>query len=372
MDQEIWHIESNEGIEAALWLLHSAAAACRKERSMATIKDIAQKAKVSIATVSRVLNYDPGISVADETRKRIFEAAQHLNYKTLRQRNGLAVKDRYRVGLVNWYSDQEEMLDPYYLAIRLGIERECFQRQMDLVKLFLRGEPAGKEWPGESFDGMIAIGRFEKEDLDRFPEGLENIIFVDSSPDDNRFDSVVIDLRKSVSEVIDYLIGLGHTSIGYIGGHNFVNNKRVRDERELVFMERLSAEGLFDAELIFTGEHLYSEEGYKLMKQAIAEEKLPTAFFIENDSMAVGALRALHEAKLRVPQDISMVGYNDIAISAFLQPPLTTVKVHMEHMGETAVELLADRLAAKREIAKKIVLPTRLQERESSGKPTQL
>jgi LacI family transcriptional regulator len=105
------------------------------------------------------------------------------------------------------------------------------------------------------------------------------------------------------------------------------------------------------------------------MKTAISGEKLPTAFFIENDSMAVGALRALHEAKLRVPHDISIVGYNDIAISAFLQPPLTTVKVHMEHMGETAVELLADRLAAKREIAKKIVLPTRLQERESSGAP---
>lgn len=305
----------------------------RKERSMATIKDIAQKANVSIATVSRVLNYDPGISVADDTRKRIFEIAQQLNYKTLRQRNGVVAKDRYRIGLVNWYSDQEEMLDPYYLAIRLGIERECFQRQIDLVKLFLPGESDGKESTGDSFDGMIAIGRFEKEDLARFPEGFENIVFVDSSPDDNRFDSVVIDLRKSVSEVLDYLIELGHTSIGYIGGHNIVNNKHVRDERELAFMERLNAGRLFDAGLIFTGENLYSEDGYKLMKKAINGKQLPTAFFIENDSMAVGALRALHEAKLRVPQDVSIVGCNDIAISEFLQPPLTTVKVHMEHMG---------------------------------------
>ncbi|CAM4104470.1 LacI family DNA-binding transcriptional regulator [Paenibacillus alkaliterrae] len=291
---------------------------------------------MSIATVSRVLNYDPGISVADETRKRIFEIAQELNYKTLRQRNGQAVKERYRVGLVNWYSDQEEMLDP---------------------------------WSGETLDGVIAIGRFEKDDLERFPEGFDNIVFVDSSPDDNRFDSVVINLRKSVSELIDYLIGLGHTAIGYIGGHNIVNNKRVQDERELVFMERLSAHGLYDAGLVFTGDNLYSEDGYKLMKTAISGEKLPTAFFIENDSKAVSALRALHEVKLRVPNDVSIVGYSDIAISEFLQPPLTTVKVHMEHIGETAVELLADRMAAKREIAKKIVLPTRLQERESSGKP---
>jgi len=335
---------------------------------MATIKDIAQQAKVSIATVSRVLNYDPGISVADETRKRIFEIAQQLNYKTLRQRNGAGLKERYRVGLVNWYSDQEEMLDPYYMAIRLGIERECFHRNMDLVKLFMQVHSDEKDWPDESFDGIIAIGRFEKEDLDRFPQGLGQIVFVDSSPDDNRFDSVVIDIGKSVAEVIDYLIQLGHTEIGYIGGHNVVNNKRVRDEREHVFIERMNDKGLFDAELVYTGEQLYSEDGYKLMKQAIDGNKLPTAFFIENDSMAVGALRALHEAKLRVPEDISIVGYNDIAISAFLQPPLTTVKVHMEYMGETAVELLADRMTSKRDIAKKIVLPTRLQERESSMK----
>ncbi|MGO4370027.1 LacI family DNA-binding transcriptional regulator [Paenibacillus sp. MCAF20] len=315
---------------------------------MATIKDIAQQANVSIATVSRVLNYDPGLSVTDETRKRIFEVAQKLNYKTLRERNGSGqaqTKERYRIGLVSWYSEQEEMLDPYYLAIRLGAEKECFQRQIEMV------------------------GRFEKDDLERFPEGMTNIVFVDSSPEENRFDSVVIDLRKSVFEVLDYLIGLGHTEIGYIGGHNKVNNKRVQDERELAFVERLTVQDIYNPAFVFTGDNLYAEEGYKLMKAAIEGGKLPTAFFIENDSMAVGALRALHEAKLQAPHDISIVGCNDIPISAYMQPPLTTVKVHMEHMGETAVELLADRMAGGRDIARKIVLPARLLERESSGRP---
>ncbi|MNZ90741.1 Ribose operon repressor [compost metagenome] len=150
-----------------------------------------------------------------------------------------------------------------------------------------------------------------------------------------------------------------------------VNNKRVQDERELVFTERLTALGLYAPKYVFTGDNLYSEDGYKLMKEAISGGQLPTAFFIENDSMAVGALRALHEAKLRVPYDMTIVGCNDIAISAFLQPPLTTVKVHMEHMGEIAVELLSDRLNGRSGIPKKIVLPTCIQERESSGKPNQ-
>ncbi|MFC4777852.1 LacI family DNA-binding transcriptional regulator [Paenibacillus sp. GCM10023252] len=333
---------------------------------MATIKDIASRAGVSIATVSRVLNYDPTLSVADETRKRIIEAAQQLNYKTLRERSSQAVKERYRIGLLNWYSEQEEMLDPYYMAIRLSVEKECFHRQIDLVKLFLHQESsAGQDWGAESLDGIIAIGRFEKDDLLRFPVHMEPLVFVDSSPDEGLYDSVVIDLRKSVDDVLGYLTSLGHREIGYIGGHNLVNNKRVQDERELVFVQWLEAAGYYKAEYVFTGENLYSEDGYRLMKQALLLDKTPTAFFVENDSMAVGALRAIHEAKLRVPQDISIVGFNDIAISGFLHPALTTVKVHMEFMGETAVELISERMLTKREIPKKVVIPTKLTLRES-------
>ncbi len=335
---------------------------------MATIKDIAKQANVSLATVSRVLNYDPAISVADGTRKRIFEIAQQLNYKTLRERSGHVAKERSRIGLVNWYSDQEEMLDPYYMAIRLGVEKECFQRQFEMVKLFAYNGEADQLRLG-GLDGIIAIGRFEADDAASLSEDGKPVVFVDSSPDENRYDSVVIDMRKSVTEALDYLIGLGHKRIGYIGGRNVVNDKRVRDERELIFAERLGSSGLFAAEHVYTGEHLYAEDGYRLMKQAVSCSAAPTAFFIENDSMAVGALRALHEAGLRVPEDVSIVGYNDIAIAAYLQPPLTTVKVHMEFMGETAVELLAERLGTGRGIAKKVVLPTLLQRRDSCAAP---
>lgn len=335
---------------------------------MATIKDIARLANVSIATVSRVLNYDPTISVSDETRKRIFEVAQEMNYKTLRERSGQNGKERYRIGLLNWYSDQEEMLDPYYMAIRLGVEKECAQRQMELVKMTGQAGDSRPDRSGESFDGIVAIGRFDSDDLDMLPAGCDNVVFVDSSPDDQRYDSVVIDLPKAVGEVVDHLVRYGHRNIGYIGGRNMVNGKRVRDERELVFGERLRELGLFRPEFVYTGAKLFSEDGYKLMKEALAGGEMPTAFFIENDSMAVGALRALHEAKVSVPKDVSIVGFNDIAISEFLHPPLTTVKVHMEFMGETAVELLAERLATKRDIAKKVVLPTSLTVRDSTAR----
>ncbi|WP_199621019.1 LacI family DNA-binding transcriptional regulator [Paenibacillus alkalitolerans] len=337
---------------------------------MATIKEIAQMAGVSLATVSRVLNYDPSLSVSDETRKRIFEIAQQLNYKTPRERNGSVMKERLRIGLVSWYTEQEELLDPYYLAVRLGVERECFQRQIECVRLFLH-DSGELEWNGEPLDGIIAIGRFEKEDIERFPGEMEHLIFVDSSPDDNRFDSVVLDFRKSVGELLAYLAGLGHREIGYIGSRNCVQNRRVKDDREIIFREWLEQRNMYNPSYVYTGEKLYAEDGYRLMKQALAQERRPTAFFVENDSMAVGVLRAVHEAKVKVPRDISVVGFNDIAISAYLQPPLTTVKVHMEFMGETAVELLIERLAAKRQIAKKIVLPTVLTVRDSCAAPAE-
>lgn len=275
-----------------------------------------------------------------------------------------SVKERWRIGLLSWYNEREETLDPYYLAIRLGVERECFQKQYECVRMFLQGN--GKlDWNGEALDGIIAIGRFDQNDIEMFPAEVDNVIFVDSSPDDTRFDSVVLDFRKSVGEVLTYLTKLGHRDIGYIGSRNRMHNRQVKDDREIVFKEWLNLRNLFNPDFVFTGEHLYAEDGYRLMKQALEEKCRATAYFVENDSMAVGVLRALHEANLHVPRDVSIIGFNDIAISEFLQPPLTTVKVHMEFMGETAVELLSERLTVQRQIPKKIVTPTSLTIRES-------
>lgn len=332
---------------------------------MATLKEIAEKVGVSVATVSRVLNYDPTLSVSDETRKKIFEVAQELNYKTLRERNQHTTKERLRFGLVHWYSELQELGDPYYMAIRLGVEKECFDRQIELVKLFKQGDSYQSEWL-TGLDGIIAVGKFGPKDMEVFTASTEQIVFVDCSPDETRFDSVVIDFRQSMIRVLDYLLSLGHEKIGYIGGREYVDGERlIRDERETTFYEYLYVKGLYEPNYVWTG-RFTAEDGYRLMKEAVTKE-YPTAFFVASDSMAIGALRALHEAGIRVPEDVSLVGFNDIPTAEFVQPPLTTVKVYTEFMGETAVELLAERLATKRHLSKKVVIPTQLIVRESSG-----
>ncbi|WP_223700950.1 LacI family DNA-binding transcriptional regulator [Sutcliffiella deserti] len=335
---------------------------------MATLKDIAERAGVSLATVSRVLNYDTSLSVTNETRKKIFEIAESLHYKKSSKTRGRKEESkRLQFGLIYWYSEQQELADPYYMSIRLGIEKECFERQIDIVKLFVKKEMSTNR--ASSLDGIIAVGKYSSEEIEEFNKISENIVLVDFSPNDN-YDSVVVDFRKSMTEVLEYLTNLEHRDIGYIGGREYVHGGiPIKDEREVTFYEYLSLRNMFNSKNVWTGSFT-AEDGYALMKEALSEGNLPTAFFIASDSMAIGAIRALHEEGVKVPQEVSIVGFNDIATSRYLQPSLTTVKVYTEFMGEVAVKLLLDRLESERTLSQKIVVPTHLVIRESCEKNT--
>lgn len=332
---------------------------------MATIKDIAKKAGVSSATVSRVLNYDETLSVSDEKRKLILEIAEQLDYQTPRNRRsggGLS----YKIGLIHWYTLRQELEDPYYMSIRLGIEKTCYENGVDMVKIYSPEENNLEKLEG--CDGLIAIGKFHDKEIERFRKVTEAIVFVDSSPREMEFDSVVSDLGAAVENALEYLIKKGHTHIGYIGGQEYIGPERVPlgECRLETFKSFLRKRGLLDESQVLVGSFV-AESGYQLMKKTIKEsEKLPTAFFFGSDSMAIGGLRAINEVGLRIPEDVAVLGINDIPTAKYMSPPLSTVRIHKEFMGETAVELLLERLVKKRSIAKKVVVPTRLVERAST------
>lgn len=332
---------------------------------MATIKDIAKSAGVSPATVSRVLNYDQTLSVSDEKRKLILEVAEGLDYQTPRKRNSM-VKQKFKIGLIHWYSIRQELEDPYYMSIRIGIEKLCYEQSIEIVKVY---EPEQSDLSIlDGVAGVIAVGKYDELDVKRFENVSANLVFVDSSPREHDFDSVVINFEDAIKQALEYLMKKGHSHIGYIGGQEFIGpQKQPLGERRLVlFEEVLKQSGHFDAGQVYIGTFV-AESGYQLMKKAIAEsKKLPTAFFIASDSMAIGALRALYEAKLNVPKDVAIIGFNDIPTSKYTNPPLTTIKVYKEFMGETAVEMLLERILKNRTIAKKVVVPTVLIHRDSA------
>src|SRR3954451_24908871 len=144
---------------------------------MATIKDIAQLAGVSIATVWRVLNYDMTLSVSDETKKKIFEAAEELSYKKKPARK----QDSGRIALLQWYTEKEELEDLYYMSIRLGVENQCRQHGIQVTKYFQDNYADLKD---DDIQGLIAIGKFSRKQVNDLLKMTKNIVFVDTSPDE--------------------------------------------------------------------------------------------------------------------------------------------------------------------------------------------
>lgn len=328
---------------------------------MATIKDIAQKAGVSNATVSRVLNYDNTLSVSDKTKRKVFEAAEELSYKKTPSRKITLPK----VAIINWYTDKEELDDLYYMSIRIGAENGCQACQLQAMKYTYMDI---QEINPEEIAGVIAVGKFRKKQVERISRISPNVVFVDFNPDEDRFDSVILDLRKATEKILNYFIKLGHQHIGYIGGHESYMDEGmdIEDVRIDAFCSFLREKGLLDKASIYTGSFTIND-GYTLMKKAIREEgdNLPTAFFAGNDSIAIGCLKALHEEKISVPDRVNIVGLNDSSIAKFVYPSLSTMKIHTELMGETAVSLLMEQMT-NRIIPKKVVLPTELIIRDSS------
>lgn len=328
---------------------------------MATIKDIAEKAGVSISTVSRVLNYDPTLSASNETKKKIFEIAEEFSYdKHINKK-----KSNNRIAVIRWYTEEEELNDLYYLSIRLGIEKKCKQFNYGIVAYT---HDNIEQIKNENIQNIIAVGKFSEKQINKFADENSNIVFVDYSPNENIFDSVVTNFELATKNVINHFTENGHKNIGYIGGTEFFKDKSdyVDDVRGKTFESYLKKLNLWNEKNVYVG-NFSIDDGYNLMKKAISElgEKLPTAFFIANDTMAIGALRSLSEAGIEVPDRVNIIGVNDISVAQYLNPPLSSVKVYTENMGETAVELLAERING-RTIAKKVSLSSKLIIRSSA------
>ena len=342
---------------------------------MATIKDIADRAGVSSAAVSRVLNQDYSLQVSEETRQRILDAAKALDYKKgvnrARKKSGDTAADILNMGLVIWCSEQLEFSDPYYLSIREGIERECAKQSMNVTKVF-RLMDNNQEVDSEQLDGLLVIGKVDLDVVQKSINDAKPIVFIDYLLNDS-CDSVMFDLRKAARHAMEHLFELGHRKIGYIGGVSYIRKAEGRvhnvDHRQLEYEAMMKERGLFDPSLVFVGDWR-TEEGYRLMQQVLQLKERPTALLIGSDPMAIAAIKAANEAELRIPEDIAIVSFDDIQMASFVTPPLTTVKVYAEEMGATAVKLMADRLKG-REVALHITVPTKLIIRKSCGATTE-
>ncbi len=328
---------------------------------MTKLNDIALKAATSVSTVSRVLNEDPTLSVSGEKRALILKIARELNYETPKSRK--QKKTTCTIGLIHWFSREQETADTYYLSIRLGIEKACHHQNILLEKSF-----SGDSDPlprAHEVEGVIALGKFRKDFALQLIKLYKNVVFVDSSPATEDSDSVVVDFKEAMLKATNYINDLKINKVGYIGGREYIGNLALGERREEVFREYYNNK--FN-DYIFVGDFSL-ESGYKKAIEAIESKKLPEAFIIASDAMALGALRAFHEKGIKIPDDLSLISFNDIPESRYSIPPLTTVRIHQEFMGYEAVSLILERIKDKRRIAKRITIATELIIRNSTKKP---
>lgn len=325
---------------------------------MATLKEIAKKIDVSITTVSRVLNNDASLSVSDEVRKKVISTAAKMDYKTPRHRVRLKSSSALTIAIIHWYNINEEMDDPYYMQIRRGIEQLAIKSNIKTILLYKNNGEFNLDNIND-IDGLICVGKFSRDQISSFEAISKNIVFVDSSPNEEVFDSVVIDFDSSVTEVLSLMIEKGYTKIGYIGGVEYINTSVVLGEkREFVFKEFLLQNNLLDKRFIHIGT-FSSESGYELMKAALLSENRAEVYFCANDSIALGVLRAIHEEGLKVPEEIGVFGFNNNSTSKYTFPPLSTVHVYTEFMGEQALNSIIEKIDG-RVIPLKKTIPTKL------------
>ena len=332
---------------------------------MATIRDLAKYTGFSVATISRVLNNDPTMSVTDATRTRILEAAAELQYTSSRPRT--SHKNRaMHIAIAEMMSTKEKLLDPYYLYLKNYVVRCCMERGNN-VSYLIEQEGSYQVLDKVPLDGILAIGIFSEKQIAQMEKICSSIVFVDSSPDEQKYDSVVLNFKLGVEEALNYLIQKGHKKIGFMGPTYKLDQKKrpAPEVRWQYFTEYMKKEGLYEERWMIdtgnTGEDTRERVGNWMRSMG----KLPTAILAYNEETAITAASVFRNSELNIPSDISIISFNDTPLSILIEPPLTSINAPLMEMGEMAVKLLTERIEDIHHLPCKVVMPLALTERSS-------
>ena len=322
---------------------------------MITIKEIAQQAGFSPSTVSRLLSNDPSLSVSPETKQKILNTALSLGYERKYIKTIIE-----KIALLFWITEIEELEDIYFKDMRLKIEKYANENNMELVTI--KKESGISKIP-KDINGFIAIGSFSEKEI------TKNGVFIDSNPAPDYYDSVQPNTPLITKKAIDYFIKNGHSNIGFIGGtfHNPNTDLEEKDIREVAFRYYMQKIGYFNEDNIFIEPNFSVDSGYKSAKKAIEnlKDKLPTAFFVASDPISIGVLQALNEYNIPVPSRVSVISINNIDVSKYVSPPLSTFNIDINELCKTAINLLSERIIEDRKLQKTIYLNCELVVRKS-------
>ena len=305
---------------------------------MATIKEIAEIVGVSSAAVSRVLNYDEGISVSEETREAIFATAEKIGYK-----KKVIYPKIENVALLYFTDNEDELEDVFYRGVREEVIKQA--KKMN-IRLQIYDRRDGMSVIPRDLNAFIAVGWLTRKEINQLYKICPRGVFIGTSPDEKLFDAVRPNMDSFVTQMVDYFVEKGHKKIGLIGGsdRNIDTGKPSMDIREWSFRQSVAYYHCLEEEYILISEKFTVDEGYRMGKELLKKSSLPTALCIASDTLAVGVLQALNEKGIQVPEQMALFSINDVNIAKYLSPPLTTIHIDIPCICETALDLLRNRV----------------------------
>lgn len=309
--------------------------------SRAKLVDVAELAGVSIGTASQALNNKNNVAL--ETRQRVLEAAEKLGYlQVVRKPSGRIAT----IGVLMKTHPHERYANPFYSYVLSGAERECQRQNLSMMYASIEVDEysKAKAWPpmlDQDLDGLLIVGALLEETLIEITRQTSiPIVLVDGYTDANTYDSILIDNVSGAYQATTYLIERGHRNIGLIGsspdGYPSIR------ERRKGYQRALRAAGLEANHYIQEG-LLSREASYHATLALLKRAPEVSAIFACNDDTAVGVMRAARDIGRDIPQDLSVIGFDDIDLSQELQPPLTTMHVDKVQMGALGIRHLVER-----------------------------
>lgn len=334
------------------------------EKKPVSIDDIAKYAGVSKSTVSRILN-DKG-KFSEDTRDKVLQVVKKLNYSPSMVARSLRNRRTKAVGLL-----LPDIVNPFFPEIMKGVEDVASENGYVIV-LCSSNEDSEKEFnyfhmfENRWIDGVIYSGvtgtREEAQSIRLISEQEIPVVLMDREIEDYFASVVMIDNEKAAYDAATYCLELGHKRIGFIAAPLKV---RIFEKRLEGYQKALQKYGIeFDESLVVEGD-LTIKSGSKAAKQLVARRDPPTAIFASNDLMAIGAMKEIQGHGLKVPENISIIGFDDIRTASLVTPALTTIAQPKNEMGVEAMNLLIRMIEKKGASKSKVVLDTRLVVRKS-------
>ena len=332
-----------------------------------SIKDVAREAGVSASTVSYVLNDTPTESISEETRKRVIAAVQKLGYVPNLNARSLSSRRSNLIGvLIPQTEPGKEFMfsNPFYGELLSSIEYTARQNGYHLL---LSGTEEDQSYlnvaQNRGVDGIIIVGTYPGENLNELKRIGVPIVLVDSYVKDPDFHTIGIEDKEGARMATRYLIGKGHRRIAFISGsirENGVNIKRYQG-----YCDALKEAGLeVDESAVYSGTVDY-EYGLTAAAQYAERGRKQTAAFVTADVITMGLIKGLQQNHIRIPEDVSIVSFDDVYLARMAHPALTTIHQDIGEKGRQAVQLVLDAAKSNEHHHTECILPLSLVERES-------